>query len=52
MRHYDVMQHVLQNPTSHNAQFNIFLHVIVSRASNFETNFTFIYLEFVSLYVN
>ena len=45
-----VIQRILQNPTKPNAQANIFL--IVSRASNFKTNFTFIYLESVSLYVN
>ena len=44
------MQHVSRNLTKPNAQSNIFL--IVSRASNFKTNFTFIYLESVSLYVN
>ena len=48
--HYDVMQRVLQNPTNPTEQFNIFL--IVFRATNFKTNFTFIYLEYVCLYVN
>ena len=50
LRHYDVMQGVLQNPTKNNAQPNIFL--IGSCALNFKINFTFIYLESVSSYVN
>ena len=48
-RYFDVMKRVLQNQT----RLKSIIFLIVSRSSNFKTNFTFIlYLESVSVYVN